>query len=161
MTRLAVSTESLVLIAWARIWSPMVPVEWFQEAWQALRLPDDPDLRDMEFCSLFHVGVPAPRVSLLLHATLNQPGDVVRMDWMRVMSHLALKPGDQVLPPDHLAICCEIFAQAAARGEDLIVHELRARYLLPWCDAAARRLSGEDPRFAVIVEEFREAVEAA
>lgn len=161
MTRLAASTESLVLIAWARVWSPMVQVEWFQEAWQALRLPNDPDLRDMEFCSLFHVGVPAPRVSLLLHATLNQPGDVVRMDWMRVMSHLALKPGDQVLPPDHLAICCEIFAQAAARGEDLIVHELRARYLLPWCGAAARRLSGEDPRFAVIVEEFREAVEAA
>jgi TorA maturation chaperone TorD len=83
------------------------------------------------------------------------------MDWMRVMSHLALKPGDQVLPPDHLAICCEIFAQAVARGEDLIVQELRSRYLLPWCDAAAGRLSGEDPRFRVIVEEFREALEAA
>lgn len=161
MTALAAPIESLVLIAWSRIWSPVAPIAWFHEAWKALDLPDDEALRDIEFCSIFHAGVPAPRVPLLLHAALDRPGDVVRMDWMRVMAHLGLAPGDPMLPPDHLAIACEIFAQAVARDEALIIGELRSRYLEPWCDAAARRLSGEDPRLTAIVERFRETLRAA
>jgi hypothetical protein len=158
MITLDIPTESLVLIAWSRVWSPVVPVDWFEEAWRALQLPDDRALRDTEFCSLFHAGMPAPRVPLLLHAALGVSGDVARTDWMRVMSHLGLAPGDDMLPADHLAVDCEIFAHAVARGEDLIVRELRARYLLPWCETAADRLSGEDPRLLLIVEQFRDSL---
>jgi|ThiBioDrversion2_2_1062182.scaffolds.fasta_scaffold35925_2 hypothetical protein len=154
-------TEALVLFAWSRIWSPVVPPDWYREAWAALGLPDDEEFRDTGFCSTFHTGFPAPRVPLLLHAALNQPGDTVRMDWMRVMSHLGIAPGEHMLPPDHLAIDCEIFASAVARSEDVIVRELSERYLSPWCDTAIRRLSDADPRLGGIVEQFRAAIGAA
>lgn len=80
MSALAPPIESLVLIAWSRVWTPAAPIAWFYEAWKALDLPDDEALRDVERCSAFHAGVPAPRVPLLLHAALEHPGDVVRMD---------------------------------------------------------------------------------
>lgn len=149
---------SLVLIAWSRVWSPVAPEAWFKEAWRALDLPDDDELRDVAFCSQFHVGIPAPRAPLMLHAALNRPGDLVRMEWMRVMAHLGLKPGADMLQPDHLAVACEVLAQAVAREEDLIVRELWSRYMAPWCDVALMRLSDQDPRLHRIVEQFREGV---
>lgn len=66
-----------------------------------------------------------------------------------------------MLAPDYLAIACEIFAQAVAGDEGVIIGELRSRYLEPWCDVAARRLSDEAPRLTAIVERFRDALRAA
>lgn len=156
MTVGAPPLASLVLIAWSRVWSPVAPESWFKEAWRALDLPDDDALRDIEFCSQFHAGMPAPRAPLMLHAALNRPGDHVRMEWMRVMAHLGLKPGADMLQPDHLAVACEVLAQAVARGEDLIVDELLSRYMSPWCDEALARLSDQDQRLLRVVERFRE-----
>jgi TorA maturation chaperone TorD len=74
---------------------------------------------------------------------------------MRVMAFLGLKPGASMLPPDHLAVACEVYAQALARDERVLVAELRARYFLPWCDVAAARLEG---RLGEVVARFREVI---
>jgi hypothetical protein len=129
------------LLLWSRIWSPLVPVEETCAAWRQLGLPGDPEAQQSAFLGAFHYGAPQPVAPLLLHHTLNMPGDGVREDWMRTFTWLGLRFREKRLPPDHLAIACEIVAVAAARGEDVLVGELRRRYLLPWCAKAGERLS--------------------
>lgn len=147
--------DAAAAIAWSRIWSPVVPRQASMAAWQALDLPRDETLRDVIFCSTFHAGFPSPKVPLFLHEALNQPGDHVRMDFLRAMSHLRVKAGAKMLPPDHLAVACEIVACALSADEPVIVAEIRDRYLLPWCTAAEARLAEDDKRLSEIVQGFR------
>lgn len=147
--------DALVAIAWSRIWSPVVPCEAFVATWGALDLPDDAALRDTEFFSTFHAGFPAPKVPLFLHEALNLPGDHARIDFLRAMAHLGVKAGDKMLPPDHLAVACEIVACALSAGEQVIAAEIRDRYLLPWCAAAGARLMEDDDGLREIVRNFR------
>lgn len=147
--------DALVAIAWSRVWSPVVPRGALITAWQALGLPDDDTLRDTCFCSTFHAGFPSPRVSLLLHDALDRPGDHVRIDLLRAMTHLGVQAGPKMLPPDHLAVACEITACALSADEPVIVAELRDRYLLPWCATAEARLTEDDAGLLDIVREFR------
>lgn len=81
-----------------------------------------------------------PVVPLLLHAALGRPGDAVREDLMRAVTHLGLTFAESRLPPDHLALTVEVLATALDRSETAIADGLCARYLLPWCDFAVRRL---------------------
>jgi TorA maturation chaperone TorD len=131
---------ALPFVAWARIWSPLVPASWRAEAWQALTLPGCFDACESEFTSAFVVGFPAPEVPLLLHATLGRDGASVREDWMRVIGHLGLRRNGRTLPPDHLGVACDVLAAAIQHEEAILIGELRKRYLDPWCAVAAQRL---------------------
>jgi len=42
------------------------------------------------------------------------------------------------LPPDQLGVVCEVLACAIEAEEPVLVRELRARYLLPWCEPSQR-----------------------
>lgn len=154
------SFDALVAVAWSRIWSPAVPHEVFVAAWRALVLPGDATLRDAVFCSTFHAGFPAPEVPLLLHAALNRPGDHVRMEILRAMAHLGVKAGPKMLPPDHLAIVCEVTACALKAGEAVMVAEFRDRYLVPWCAQAEACLAKGNGDLLKIVRRFGSFVQA-
>jgi hypothetical protein len=149
------ATEAaLPLLAWSRIWSPLVPDELREQAWSALGLPGTYAERSAEIWSTFQVGSPLPRVPLTLHAALGREGGAVREDWMRVAHFLALEWNDVSLPPDQLGVACEIFAVAVAHEEPVLIDELRRRYLLPWCDFAKTRLDETAPHLAFLPRRF-------
>ena len=146
--------SALPFIAWSRVWSSVVPEEMQAEAWQALGLPDDFTTYKTDYWTLFHTGMPAPKVPLLLHAALNMEGNSVREDWLRVLSHLELEWEDLHMPPDQLGIACEIYACVIDRQEDFLIEELRTKYLRPWCDFALARLEHEESPLTFIVQHF-------
>jgi hypothetical protein len=145
---------ALPFVAWSRIWSPLVPRAWREEAWQALALPGRFADCESDFISAFVVGLPAPDVPLLLHAALGRDGGTVREDWMRVIQHLELRWNDQALPPDHLGAACDVLTTAIVAEETLLIRELRKRYLDPWCVAASERLAGQNEAIAKLPEAF-------
>lgn len=132
--------SALRMLAWSRIWSPLVSDELREEAWAALDLPGEYASHRSEYWSLFHVGSPMPQVSTLLHAALGREGGSVREDWMRVAQHLGLRWKEARLAPDQLGVACEVYACAIEREEPVLIGELRRRYLIPWCEAAAKNL---------------------
>ena len=143
---LAWGDAALPFLAWSHIFSSMVQPELRAAAWEALELPDSFEIHGDDYWNTFQTGVPAPPVSLLLHGALGRPGQSVREDWLRVMEHLGLSWNNMHLPPDQLGAACEVYACAVQAEEQLVVDELRARYLLPWCEAAeARLLAMESP----------------
>ena len=148
------AAAALPLIAWSRIWSPLVPDELREEAWRALELPDSFGHYSAEFWTTFQVGAPAPKVPLLLHAALEREGAAVREDWMRVAHHLELHWDGVHLPPDQLGAACELYACAIESEEPMLIEELRRRYLLPWCEFARARLEGGSSPLAFLPERF-------
>lgn len=146
--------EALPIVAWSRIWSPLAPGEWREEAWQALSLPGRFADRETGFISAFVAGLPAPHVPLLLHAALGREGGAVREDWMRVIQHLGLRWSSKALAPDHLGVACDVLTCATVREEGVLIHELRKRYLEPWCAIATARLAGKDQVIASLPERF-------
>jgi hypothetical protein len=135
---------ALPFVAWSRVWSPLAPEAWREEAWQALSLPGRFADCESAFLSAFVVGLPAPDVPLLLHAALGRDGGVVREDWMRVINHLGLRWNGKSLPPDHLGAVCDVLTCAILREESVLISELRKRYLEPWCAVASESLAGKD-----------------
>ena len=148
------SEQALLMIAWSRIWSPLVDDESRATAWQALDLPDDYDSHKTEYWTTFHVGAPEPPVPLILHAALHREGSGVREDWLRVISYLELSWDNVHLPPDQLGAACEIYACAIERGESVLIAELRNRYLLPWCQVAGQSLGQSNSPLLSLVESF-------
>ena len=151
----ALAEAALPFVAWSRVWSPLSPEAWREEAWRALALPGRFADSESAFLSAFMVGLPAPDVPLLLHAALGREGGAVREDWMRVIAHLELSWNERVLPPDHLAAACDVLACAIERDEDILIRELCKRYLEPWCKLACDRLAGKDERVACLPEALR------
>ena len=155
------------LLLWSRLWSPLVPDGWRERAWRELELPGSWAEAEAEFWATFEVGLPVAPVPLLLHAALGTVGANAREDWMRVLGHLGLEWTEHRLAPDHLAAACEVVAFACARGEMVLVRELVARYLEPWCGVAAERLERDAPlahlpeRFAADLRELQAAVAAS
>jgi TorA maturation chaperone TorD len=146
--------SALPLLAWSRIWSPIVPDDLREEAWSALALPDTYAELSAEYWSTFHVGNPLPSVPLLMHAALQREGGAVREDWMRVAQALALEWNDAHLSPDQLGAACEVYAVAIEREEPMLIEELRSRYLLPWCQVAKARLESRAPHLAFLPRRF-------
>ena len=99
------------------------------------------------------LGTEAP-VPLLLHAGIGSDGVATREALLRVMEHLGLGWSERQLPPDQLGVACELLACAIEADEPVLVRELRARYLLPLCEAASARLGGGGP-IAQMLAEFR------
>jgi TorA maturation chaperone TorD len=148
------ANAALPMLAWSRVWSPLVPEELRREAWKALALPDDLDAHSTEFWSTFQAGAPSPEVPLLLHAALDREAAAAREDWMRVAHHLGLRWDRVHLPPDQLGAACEIYACAIESEEPVLIEELRRRYLLPWCEFAKARLSASASRLVFLPERF-------
>jgi hypothetical protein len=148
------TAAALPFIAWSRVWSPVTPEPLRREAWEALALPTRFDELDSLFWSTFHVGRPAPKVPLLLHAALQLEGARAREDWMRAMSYLELRFDELHLPPDQLGAACEVYACAIESEEPILIEELRRRYLLPWCRFARERLAEEESPLAFLPEQF-------
>lgn len=144
------SERARVLSAWAGVWSPIVSAETRAACWEALGLPGR--LADVEprYWATFHTAVPVPPVPLLLHAALGMPGAGAREDWLRAIGFLDLRWRDRPLPPDHLAVACEVVAAAVENGDLVLVSELRARYLSPWCRIAGERLAGDGSPLAAL-----------
>lgn len=154
------SEQALLIIAWSRVWSPLVDEAPRAQAWEALELPDDYERHKADYWSTFHVGSPEPQVSLLLHCALHQEGTGVREDWLRVINYLELSWDDVHLPPDQLGAACEIYACAIEREEPMLIEELRSRYLLPWCEVAGESLSRSGSTLLSLVEKFRQDLQA-
>ena len=76
----ASSESALQMIAWSRIWSPLVDEEMRADTWQALALPDDYDTHKTDYWTCFHAGAPQPMGPLLLHAILHRECGGVRGD---------------------------------------------------------------------------------
>jgi hypothetical protein len=146
--------KALALVAWSRIWSPLVSSAWRAEAWEALGLAGSFDEIEAEYWQIFHIGVPGPPVSLLLHAALDRDGGRVREDWARVFQFLGLRWEGPTLPPDHLGPACEALAAAVENDDPLLAGELRDRYLKPWCEVARRRLAGNGSTLTELPESF-------
>ncbi|MCC6765534.1 MAG: hypothetical protein IT293_12815 [Deltaproteobacteria bacterium] len=144
-----------LLTAWARVWNPLLARDEKRASWDALGLPESVDALEPECWRVFHAALPAPPVPLLAHALLGMDGAQAREDWLRAIHHLRLAWSDRVLPPDHLAIACEVLAAAVENDDAVLVRELRARYLDPWCAAAAERLAGDDSPVAMLPACFR------
>ena len=135
------SDAPALIATWSRLWSPVAPSEVQRSAWQALDISLPHDSAAAEFTNVFHAGFPAPPVPLLVHAVLGMDGSNVREALVRVMVHLELNWGETTLPPDHVAVICDLLACALAEDERVLVHELLERYLLPWCEQAITRLA--------------------
>lgn len=148
------SEQALVMIAWSRIWSPVVDDKLRSAAWQALELLDDYESHKADYWTTFHVGAPQPEVPLILHAALHQEGAGVREDWLRVISYLGLSWDDVHLPPDQLGAACEIYACAIEQREQILVEELHYRYLAPWCEMAGQNLTQSESPLLSLVESF-------
>lgn len=149
-----------LLIAWARVWSPLLARDAKRESWEALGLPDPIDEVEPECWHVFHAALPAPPAPLLLHCLVGMDGSQAREDWLRAIHHLALVWSDRVLPPDHLAIACEVLAVAVENDDGVLVRELLVRYVDPWCAAAEARLVDVESPAAVLVASFRADVAA-
>ena len=145
---------ALPFVAWARVWSPLAPEAWREEAWQALSLPGTFADSESVFLSTFVIGLGGPDIPLLLHAALGRDGGAVREAWMRVIQHLELRWKEQALPPDHLGVACDVLARALEREESVLLAELRKRYLDPWCAVARERLSETNGTMARLPEAF-------
>lgn len=150
--------HALALLAWARIWSPLADEVAREEAWAALGLPDSFSALSVEYWTLCHG--PGASLPLLLHAALGLDGSATREDWLRVMDHLDLAWDGVHLPPDQLGVACEVFACAIDAAEPVLVRELCARYLLPWCDTALARLPAGSA-MGPVLDQFRADVTLA
>ena len=146
------SENALAMLAWARLWSPLGDDAAREDAWAALGLPGRFADARVDYWSLCH-GPEAP-VPLLLHAGIGIDGAAAREALLRVMDHLGLGWSEHQLPPDQLGVVCEVLACAIEAEEPVLVRELRARYLLPWCEAVSTRLARGSP-LAELVAEFR------
>jgi len=152
--------QALVFLAWARVWSPLVDDALRREAWQQLVVPGDFEALKTAFLGAFHVAVPQPPATLLMHAALNTDGGAVREDFVRIMEYLDIDYDDGGrLPPDHLACACEILALTIDAGEPALTQGLRERYLGPWIAHAQQALQGNAALLAV-VEQFGEDIAA-
>ena len=132
--------QALPFALWARIWSPVTEEEEREDAWQALGYSGKFADISTEYWSTFHVGSPQPTAPLLLSVMLGKESSSVREDWLRILGYLGLEWDEIHLPPDQLGVACEIYAVALAKGELVLAAELRSRYFLPWCQAAAEAI---------------------
>lgn len=156
----AVLAAAPALLGWARIWSPLVADADREAAWAGLGLPGCFDAVAAEYWSTFHAGMPQPPLPLLLHTAVGRDGAAVREDVMRVLQHLGLAWSDHVLPADHLGPVCEVLAVAVSRDDTVLVRELVARYLGPWCAFARASLAPRGSPLGGLVDRF-EALLAA
>jgi hypothetical protein len=127
--------------AWSRVWNPLLTREDKRGSWEALDLPGPMDEVEPGCWRVFHAAVPSPMVPLMLHSLAGMDGAQAREDWLRAIHHLQLEWSDRVISPDHVAAACEVLAAAVENDDRVLVRELFARYVDPWCAEATKRLA--------------------
>ncbi len=156
----AMRSATLRMLAWARLWSPLLDERRRAEAWEALGLPGSFEAQRLDYWNTFHAGVPQPPVPLQLHALLQCDGGPLRETLLRVAEHLDIEMSVHRLPPDHLAPICELQALAIEREESVLVEGLANRFLLPWVQAALGTLPAGEPGLRALLQAFADDAQA-
>lgn len=143
MSGAAIGPDPLELVAWSLVWSPLPGAEVAENAWRALDIPLNFQQSQPAMIRCFQAGNPAPLMPLQLHAALALDGGECRELFVRIMQHLDLDWARQPLPPDHLALVCEMLACAAQNDDPVLVEGLLERFLRPWCARARHQLGPE------------------
>lgn len=157
----AIKDATLRMLAWARLWSPLADEPALRAIWQTLGLPGSFEAQRIEYWNTFHAGMPQPPVPLQLHALLQCEGGNLRETLLRVAEHLEVEMSARRLPPDHLALVCELYALAIEREEPVLVEGLAGRYLLPWVQAALAALPAEQSAMRVLLQVFADDAQRA
>jgi len=150
------------MLLWARLWSPLLDRNEFEAFAAQQELPQAVQRGYESVFNLFHAGFPAPAVSCLMHVSLNQDGGRVREDIVRVLSFMELQWSEHRLPPDHIAVLCDILAALLYEQQYPLANLVLERYILPWLDCAQLQLEGMEPNPAAIefLGYFNEDIEA-
>lgn len=146
--------DTLRMLAWARLWSPLSDETTLRSAWEALELPGSYDASCIEYWNTFHAGVPQPPVPLQLHALPGADGGALREALLRVAEHLEVETSGRRLPPDHLALACELLALAIEREEPVLVAGLMQRCIAPWAEVAQRAVPRGNAAMPALLEAF-------
>lgn len=149
----------LNLLHWAMFWSPLRDDELGEECWQALALPGHYRDCAVLFNQRFVLDYPVPAVSLLLSSALQREAGSCREEWMRIAEYLGLQRQGPSLPPDHLALVCEMLAHGVHRQEAVLCNGIVDRYLQPWL-VLARQVCTEPP-LLIVLARFERDVRAA
>lgn len=131
-----VAPDPFHFLHWAMLFSPLRDDDLAADAWQALELPGEFSVIATDFNRHFVLDYPAPKASLMFSSLLQREAGACREEWMRIAAHLDIERTGPSLPPDHLALACEIVAHAITRNETLLLRGIAERYLLPWIQAA-------------------------
>lgn len=152
---------TLRMLAWARLWSPLSEEATLRDAWEALALPGSYEASGMQFWNTFHAGVPQPPVPLQLHVLAGTDGSTLREALLRVAEYLEVGTSGQRLPPDHLALACELYAIAIEREEPVLIDGLMQHCIAPWAEAARVAIPRDDAGPAAVLEAFLHDVRIA
>lgn len=158
---LAIKDDTLRMLAWARLWSPLSDETTLSATWEALALPGSYAAARIEYWNTFHAGVPQPPVPLQLHALADSDGSTLRESLLRVAEHLEVETSGQRLPPDHLTLACELYALAIEREEPVLVAELMRRCIAPWAEAAQRTVQRGNASITALLEAFLDDARSA
>ena len=153
------SQSLLRLLHWALLWSPLRDDSLGTDAWQSLGLPGDYQQVAASFNRLFLIDLPVPRVSLLFNVSLQREAGACREEWMRIAEHLGMERIGPSLPPDHLALACEVLAHSLQQQEKVLCEGIMQRYLLPWLERA--RNECEQDELQQMLQQFGQDLEAA
>lgn len=147
------------LLNWSLLWSPLQDNATLATAWQNLGLDGEfDDTLSQAYVRTFLMDLPQPKVPLLFSATLQREAGACREEWMRIAEHLGMQRVGASLPPDHLALACELLAHAFAQAEPVLITGMVERYLQPWLDCAFD--TTEEPLRSRLLQPFQEELEA-
>lgn len=149
------SPASYRLLNWSILFSPLSSSADLIDAWEYLGLAGEFDTSMNEvYVRTFLVDMPQPKIPLLFSSLLQREASACREDWMRVASHLGMKRTGASLPPDHLALACELLAHAWTAGEKVLLEAGLERYLIPWVECALELC--EEPLRSTLLLPFRQ-----
>lgn len=149
----------LRLLHWALLWSPLRDDSLGNDTWQALGLPGNYLAIAPRFNQMFFIDLPAPRIGLLFSAALGREAGACREEWMRIAEHLGMERIGPSLPPDHLALACEILAHSIQQQEKVLCKGIMQRYLQPWL--AQAKAACEQDELQQMLQRFEEDLEMA
>lgn len=141
------------LFNWSLLWSPLQSDDSLVGAWESLALCGHWSESSERFIRTFLMDLPQPKIPLLFSALLQRESGACREEWMRIAHYLDMRRVGASLPPDHLALACEIMAHAWVRREDVLMAGMLSRYLLPWLECALDRC--EEPLRSEVLIPFQ------
>ncbi|CBL45595.1 hypothetical protein HDN1F_20120 [gamma proteobacterium HdN1] len=134
------TSPAIRLLDWSTLFSPIAETTEHALAWSHLGLAGTFDENTRKaYNSTFLISMPQPQVPLLFSSLLQREASACREDWMRVAAHLGLSREGASLPPDHIALACELLAHAWNRNERVLLEGAVERYFLPWLELAMER----------------------
>lgn len=148
-----VAPDPYRFLHWAMLFSPLRDDDLAADAWETLQLPGDFSAIATDFNRCFVLDYPAPKASPIFSALLQREAGACREEWMRIAAHLDLARTGPSLPPDHLALACEIIAHAITRNEQVLLQGILERYVMPWIRAAQEAC--EDPLMQDLLQHFQ------